>query len=65
MREVKRELHTYSKQYGDEIYQEFNSSCDVERLWHSRLSKNDSILTACLVYKYKDNGKVIQVINLK
>lgn len=65
MREVKRELYTYSEQYGDEIYQEFNSSCNVMRLWHNRLSKNKSILTAKLVYRYKDNNKLIQIIKLK
>jgi hypothetical protein len=64
MREVKRELHIDSL-LGFEVYQEFNSSCNVENLWYDRLAKNNSVLTACLVYKYKHNGKVIQVINLK
>ena len=64
MRALKRELHVTSL-LGDEIYQEHNSSCNVEKLWYDRLAINDSVLSAHLVYTYKDNGKVHTINKLK
>lgn len=65
MKVLTRELHIVNYDGYRETYEEYNSSCNVERLWHERLCTNKYIERATLVYREESTGKIVDQFKLK
>ena len=65
MKTITRELHIVTRDGFRETYEEYNSSCNVERLWHERLHTNKHVERATLVYREESTGKIVDQFKLK